>query len=164
MTVQKISKRGKKEEKAVCYGYIIKLLIRFPKNKLDKITLDFSVDSDCSKLQYWPWSLEDAHLSVGLKAAWGKMQEFSSNAVSVIICSDRIRNTFFTTVEVVVLEFKKCMQLQDTPFIPFRWACLTMLCPSLEWGFLARFSGSERDLFSCSAAQVYINTKVPWWQ
>lgn len=52
MTVQKISKRGKKDEKAGCYAYIIKLLIRFLKNKLYKITLDFLADSDCGKFQF----------------------------------------------------------------------------------------------------------------
>lgn len=46
MTVQKIVLvKGKKKEKAGCYGYIIKSLIRFLKNKLSKIILDFSADS-----------------------------------------------------------------------------------------------------------------------
>lgn len=49
----------------------MKLLTWLIKNRFYKITLD----SYC-KLQYWPWSVEDAHISVGLEAAWGKMQEF----------------------------------------------------------------------------------------
>lgn len=119
-------KKKKKKEKAGCYGCIIKLFIRFLKNKLCKITLDFSTDHDYSKLQYS--SLEDALLSVGLKERWEKMQEFSSNAVSFFIFSDRIRNIFLP-----------CMQLQDAPFIPFRWACLTMLCSRLNGGFQISF-------------------------
>lgn len=128
------------------------------------IVLDFGTGTVYFKLQYWPWSVEDAHLFLGLKVSWGKMKEFRVQCVISPYLFWEHEKCFITVVEIVVLDFNKCMQLEDAPVGLLRWTCLTILCPTSK--FLARILGAAailRVLSTWNVAEAYINTKVPWW-